>query len=410
MQFSMSAVTNATVEMQAADKYPNIRLFTVGQGTSSIVPFYDLQTIEQTWSVSSQQAVGGASTADPKFGYFSAVCWLFGKELFEKINVPIGLVNNNWGGTQVELWSPKSAFDACKREAPSGGNGALYNAMIVPYTVGPMALAGFTWYQGEANTVDASSAKEYACLFPAMITSWRSVFKIPSAYFGFVQLSTWCEDEGIAEMRDAQLKALELPNVGYGTNADHGAGCDIHPPPKQFCAHRLANSALALKYGKEIQWRSPEFVKFKATTKPVQLSTEELAADKDNFVASFSVEVQFDHLSPEGISLVYPANYIPGLDCAKLNAGFANTCGWAQLLVNNVWVNATASVGSDRTILTISADVTANTIASTNMLGVGEQLAVAGVSYGYAMIPMLTAYDSTTNLPILPFKSTNVDM
>ena len=30
-----------------------------------------------------------------------------------------------------------------------------------------------------------------------------------------------------------KLAALALPNVGYATNADHGAGCNIHPPGKQ---------------------------------------------------------------------------------------------------------------------------------------------------------------------------------
>jgi hypothetical protein len=72
-----------------------------------------------------------------------------------------------------------------------------------------------------------------------MITAWRSVFNYPSAYFGFVQLSTWCGDvSGIPAMRgqinsgsnaQGQMAALELPNVGYATNADHGMGCGIHP-------------------------------------------------------------------------------------------------------------------------------------------------------------------------------------
>ena len=38
----------------------------------------------------------------------------------------------------------------------------------------------------------------------------------------------------LAGMRDAQQMALKLPNVGYSTNADHGAGCNIHPPPKEL--------------------------------------------------------------------------------------------------------------------------------------------------------------------------------
>ena len=63
------------------------------------------------------------------------------------------------------------------------------------------------------------------------------------SYFGFIQLSTWCQDsELIAEMRTiGQMSALKLPKVGYATNADHGAGCYIRPPSKQYCAQRRAN-------------------------------------------------------------------------------------------------------------------------------------------------------------------------
>ncbi len=45
----------------------------------------------------------------------------------------------------------------------------LYNAMIHPYVVGPMALTGFTWYQGEANVDERrgdEGAVRYSCTFP----------------------------------------------------------------------------------------------------------------------------------------------------------------------------------------------------------------------------------------------------
>lgn len=57
-----------------------------------------------------------------------------------------------------------------------------------------------------------------------MITAWREAFLSPHAYFGFVQLSTWCSTSrpGIPEMRATQMEAFaKLANVGYATNADH---------------------------------------------------------------------------------------------------------------------------------------------------------------------------------------------
>ena len=45
--------------------------------------------------------------------YFSAVCWLYGKYLYDKLKIPIGLVATTWGGTPVESWSPPAVFEVC---------------------------------------------------------------------------------------------------------------------------------------------------------------------------------------------------------------------------------------------------------------------------------------------------------
>jgi hypothetical protein len=78
-----------------------------------------------------------------KFDYFSAVCWFFGKNVHDGLGgkVPIGLVSNNWPGTKVEQWTLPETTTQCGHTS----TGELYNAMIVPYTVGPMAVSGFTW-------------------------------------------------------------------------------------------------------------------------------------------------------------------------------------------------------------------------------------------------------------------------
>ena len=44
---------------------------------------------------------------------FSAVCWLFGKRLFDKYQRPIGLIQAAWGGTRIETWSSPDALKVC---------------------------------------------------------------------------------------------------------------------------------------------------------------------------------------------------------------------------------------------------------------------------------------------------------
>lgn len=370
MVFSIPSTTNATQEEQLANAYPHIRLFTVGQGTRSHEPLGDLQTIEQHWSVANSSTV--AQPGGGRFSYFSSVCWFFGRQIADALasegnKVPIGLISSNWGGTQIERWSTPAAFEACGRTDYSGD---LYNAMIHPYTVGPTALSGFTWYQGEQNTKSKESADAYACLFPAMITEWRHAFGNKDAYFGFVQLSTWCDHDGIPEMREAQMQALKLPKIGYATNADHGAGCNIHPPSKQFCGKRLGNSALAIQYGKQKQWRSPSY-KFASATVKDGIAT---------------VSVTLADVGESGLTTdVYPANYVPKLICAN------NTnCAWASIeLASGDSLNATVTASGSALLL---------------QAAVPKGAVITASSYGWGPIPLMSAYDVVTQLPVLPWK------
>ena len=41
---------------------------------------------------------------------FSAVCYYFGREVHERQNVPVGLVNASWGGTAIEPWTGESGL------------------------------------------------------------------------------------------------------------------------------------------------------------------------------------------------------------------------------------------------------------------------------------------------------------
>ena len=51
------------------------------------------------------------------FSYVSAVCWVYGRHLYETLGYPIGLVVSTWGGTPVEYWSSPDALHKCGLKA-----------------------------------------------------------------------------------------------------------------------------------------------------------------------------------------------------------------------------------------------------------------------------------------------------
>lgn len=126
--------------------------------------------------------------------------------------------------------------------------------MIAPLAFGPTALRGIWWWQGEQN---CNEPTVYACLFPRLINQWRSAFADPALYFGFVVL----EPSYSPHMRDAQLSALALPGVAYGSAEDIGDVTSpwgaIHPRAKQIPSARLAAATLTIGYGQPVFWKQP---------------------------------------------------------------------------------------------------------------------------------------------------------
>ena len=45
--------------------------------------------------------------------YFSAVCWFYGRDIYDQYKIPLGLISSNWGGTPDEAWSSPDALKMC---------------------------------------------------------------------------------------------------------------------------------------------------------------------------------------------------------------------------------------------------------------------------------------------------------
>jgi len=134
------------------------------------------------------------------------------------------------------------------RWKPSG----LYNAMIAPLL--NYAIKGVIWYQGESN---AGKPLEYRKLFPTLIADWRGKWKQGDFPFLYVQLANFMEvkdrpcESNWAELREAQLKTLSVPNTAMAVITDTGEWNDVHPLNKEDVGKRLALAARKVAYGDE---------------------------------------------------------------------------------------------------------------------------------------------------------------
>jgi sialate O-acetylesterase len=310
MQLMVKEANDANEEIASAD-YPDIRLFTV-QRKASAEPLDDTKG---KWVVCDSKNI-------PEF---SAVAYYFGREIHNKINAPVGLIDSSFGGTpaqawtrkeiltnntdlswywdrdlkiiadkpkyqaqydqQVQIWKQKKTEQISGKPLPEprlpgelndkNRSSMLYNAMIHPIL--PFAIKGVIWYQGESNVDDAML---YRKLFPAMIQNWRDDWKQGDFSFYYVQLAPYGKkmkrnssgqpdlsvpsDSNWAMLRESQTMTLSTKNTGMAVIMDVGDVFNIHPKNKQEVGKRLALWALAKDYGfKDIFYSSPLYKNMK---------------------------------------------------------------------------------------------------------------------------------------------------
>lgn len=290
MEFTVSRGLNADQEKAAAN-FPQIRMFTVA-GNPQRIPQADCRG---SWKICTPDNVGA----------FSAVAYFFGRDLHQKLGVPVGLVHSSVGGTDIAAWTSeevqvkipelKAQFEswaqrdasydpvAAKAEqdkqlaawqqaadkAKEAGKPApakprptrrpgvdpnypanLYNGMIAPLI--PYAVQGVIWYQGEHNTATDETALLYRKQLPLLIEDWRTRWasQLP---FAWVQLPGLEKTgDGRPLVREAMLQSLKVPKTGMAVTIDVGEKNNNHPLNKQEVGHRLALWALGSVYDQKV--------------------------------------------------------------------------------------------------------------------------------------------------------------
>lgn len=269
---------------------------------------------------------------------FSACMDYFGRKIQAQTGHPVGLIHASVGGTVAQAWTRREFIDQDeglkavdehyqaaykawelavaeaekqnkkpKRQPDYPARGVdkvrvLYNGWISP--INNLTIKGVIWYQGEGNT---RAAYTYRKLFPALICNWRHDFRNPDMPFYFVQLANFTaggkrgevqpyrgepRDHQWAELREAQLMALQLKNTGMAVTIDIGDSHNIHPENKRDCGERLALWALAKDYGKDVVYSGPLYEKHSIEPGRVRLSFDH-AADglvfKDGKAKGFAI-------------------------------------------------------------------------------------------------------------------------
>ena len=96
MEFGVNGCDNAPVEIAAAN-FPQIRQFAVPH-KASLDP---LDSVQGNWAICSPNTVGG----------FTGVGYFFARDLYQKLGVPVGIINSSYGGTPAEAWTSRQALN-----------------------------------------------------------------------------------------------------------------------------------------------------------------------------------------------------------------------------------------------------------------------------------------------------------
>ena len=178
MERRMDQITNAEEEIAASIDFTNIRFY---------------RALKRSADEEQDDLINNGgwerwedSTNQEKLAEFSAVCFLYAREITQRIGnkvimkkreasyfavwkvhhaqnresliqlfylQPFGLIGSYWGGTRVEAWSPPEALEECNigpsdpEEYDKHQNSVLFNALVHPFM--KMGIKAVLWYQGK---------------------------------------------------------------------------------------------------------------------------------------------------------------------------------------------------------------------------------------------------------------------
>ncbi len=285
----------------AAANYPTIRMFTA----MTVKSYTPKEEVGGEWKVCSPETVPG----------FSAVGYLFARDLQRRLQVPVGIVTVAYGASTAESWLPRQAvaadpllkpmldrFDllvdfykahpgAMAADAPPGPQTlnarppkpgpmrdpvedqheptVLFNGMLHP--VIPYAIRGAIWYQGESIVGGREGLALYPHVMETLVAQWRQLWGEGDFPFYAVQLPALKNVSNNPLVREGQAQILSLPNTGLAVTIDVGDPDNVHPKDKEPVGERLALIALANAYGRNVEYSGPRYSSMKVEGNAIRI-------------------------------------------------------------------------------------------------------------------------------------------
>ena len=183
---------------------------------------------------------------------FTAVGYLFGKQMQEELGVPVGLIANPVGGSSVEFWLSQENFTELQKTYKSYTTSETYmtpslgyNGMLYPLT--GLNLRGVVWYQGESNAYAGKNTEQYYDVaLQTYMKQCREMFNNDQLAFTICELARYEGNTyGYSVINEKiNLVASKDPYVAVARNLDQGDWFDIHPKDKHQIGYRAGYETL----------------------------------------------------------------------------------------------------------------------------------------------------------------------
>ena len=187
---------------------------------------------------------------------FTAVGYLFGKQMEEELDCPVGLIATPVGGSNIEFWLSEENYNKVTEAYKPYINTDEYmqpclgyNGMLYPLT--GLNVRGVVWYQGCSNAF--GTQKYYDIALEIFMNQCREMFGNEQLAFSICELARYEGNPGAYSIVNERINyvADKDPYVVVARNLDLGEWKDIHPKDKREIASRAAYETLRVFFKKD---------------------------------------------------------------------------------------------------------------------------------------------------------------